>query len=221
MVALVGRGAVVVFGMMTMSGNAPTEAPVNRDGTYGQEGAQAPSSYGKAPMAAQDGATAAKAAVPEFITVNGFVYSLSGSEDTSASSLTRLSTTTSSLALNGQAVQRTGYAGPSSDTVYVVDSDERVLAFARVTREYQGQTYVLFSSEITAFGQWPSLPSGLAVPTSPDGSPTFVTGGDDASGVQTYRPAIAQGADGIAIAPSTDTGLMQGNPNWTWWTVAR
>jgi hypothetical protein len=231
-VALVGTGAVVVVGMKAMSGVAPTPTQANRNTTYEPESsaAQAPAAsaagtdggaFGSAPTGAQDTAAATKSAGPQFITLNGIVYSWTGADGTDIKTLKTLGTTVSSLSRTGQAVPHTVYGGKSADTVYVVDAQDAVQAFSRVTRVCQGKTYVLLSAEIAAFGQWPTLPQGLTPPTSADGSPTFVTGATDSSGVQTYRPAVAQGVDGIAVAPSTDSGLMQGNPNWTWWVLSR
>jgi hypothetical protein len=172
-------------------------------------------------LAADRAGAVAKAAGPQFITVDGTVYSWSRVDDIGVATLTKLGTTTTSLGDTGQTILRTVYVGRSPDTVYVVDDEDVVHAFLRLTRDYRGQTYMLLSSELTGYGQWPTLPSGMSVPTSPDGRPTFVPGATDSSGVQTYKPVVATSVNGIAIGPSTDTGLMENNPNWTWWIPAR
>jgi hypothetical protein len=217
--------------MKVMSGAAPGERPAMSDTTFKPENAaeQVPaagaalgsSASVNAPMTDQTSRAAAKATGPQFITVNGIVYSWSKADNTDVTTLTKLGTTTSSLAHTGAAAPHTVYVGQSPDTVYVVDDEDAVQAFSRLTRVYRGETYVMVASEIPAFGQWPTLPSGFAPPTSADGGPTFVVGATDSSGVQTYRRAIATGTDGIAIAPLTDTGTLQNNPNWTWWTPTR
>jgi hypothetical protein len=215
-VALLGTGAVVIFGMKAMSGRSQTEAP---DMTAAQ-----PPAFrgGETSEGALDVAAPAKGLTgPQFITVNGTVYSWSRVDETNVATLTKLGVTTTSLGGTGQTASRPVYVGRSPDTVYVLDDEEVLHAFLRVTRDYHGQTYVLVSSELTGYGQWPTLPAGMTAPTSPDGLPTFVPGADDSSGVQTYKPAVATGVNGIAIAPSTDTGPMENNPNWTWWVPAR
>lgn len=218
-VALLGTGAVVIFGMKAISGGTPTEAPsvADRSGEQPSYGAVETSED-----ALGDGAAPAKGLTgPRFITVNGTVYSWSRVDDTNVATLRNIGMTTTSLGGTGKTASRPVYVGRSPDTVYVVDDADAVQAFVRLTRDYHGQTYVLVSSELTGYGQWPSLPAGMTAPTSPDGLPTFVAGATDSSGVQTYKPAVATGVNGIAIAPSTDTGPMANNPNWTWWIPSR
>jgi hypothetical protein len=222
LVALLGTGAVVIFGMKAMSGGTSTEAPrsfemnTEQSTTYGADGTSE-SPAGSADLAA----VPRKASGPQFITVNGTVYSWSRTDDIGVATLTKLGATTTSLGGRGQTISRTVYIGRSPDTVYVVDDEDAVQAFVRVTRDYRGQTYVLISAELTGYGQWPTLPTTISTPASSDGLPTFVPGAADSSGVQTFKPAVASGVNGIAIAPSTDTGLMENNPNWTWWIPAR
>jgi hypothetical protein len=216
--ALLGTGAVVIFGMKAMSGVAPTESPkvtAGQSPTYGGETSES------APLAADSARVATATAGPQFITVNGTVYSWSRVDDTNVATLSKLGVTTTSLGGKGQTISRTVYVGRSPETVYVVDDEDVVQAFSRLTRDYHGQTYVLVSPELTGYGQWPTLPAEFTPPTSPEGLPTFVPGATDSAGVQTYKPAVATGISGIAIAPSTDTGLMKNNPNWTWWIPVR
>jgi hypothetical protein len=220
-IALLGTGAVVIFGMKAMSGGTSTQAPsvAERSGEQPSYGAAETSdgAAGSADLAA----VPLKAAGPRFITVNGTVYSWSRVDETNVATLTKLGVTTTSLGGKGQTISRTVYVGRSPEMVYVVDDEDAVQAFSRVTRDHHGQTYVLTSSELTGYGQWPTLPTTISAPTSPDGLPTFVPGATDSSGVQTYKPAVASGVNGIAIGPSTDTGLMENNPNWTWWIPVR
>jgi hypothetical protein len=221
-VALLGTGAVVIFGMKAMSGGGPTNAPRVAETTDGQSPTYGAGETSEGVTGSTDlAAVPAKTLGPQFITVNGTVYSWSQVDDTNVATLTKLGTTTTSLGSKGQTIPRTVYVGRSPDTVYVKDDEDEVHAFIRLTRDYRGQTYVLVASELTGYGQWPTLPAGMTAPTSPDGRPTFVPGATDSSGVQTYKPAVATSVNGIAIGPSTDTGLLANNPNWTWWIPAR
>ena len=226
--ALLGAGSVVVFGMRQMS---PQKAETSS--TYmitpgaggAQSGAAVPNA---APTAPTDGSTAggkqrlgatAAASGPAFITVGGTAYARTGPVTLDLTSKTGIGQTTSSLGTTGSPSSRTVYGGTDAGTVYAADDKGQTLAFARVTRSYLGQTYVLTAAELTAFGQWPALPSQVPAPTYTDGQPTFLYDGTDAAGVRVYRLSTSPVTSGIAIAPNGDAGgPVAGDPNWTWWT---
>lgn len=110
-------------------------------------------------------------------------------------------------------------ASPDLTRVFVSrEQSETVYAFDRVTRLYNNTVYVLRSGDVARFGEWPSLPSGIPQPQTPEGSPTFTPDGQDASGVTVYRRTGSSAASGIAIAPgSPASDPAAGNPGWTWW----
>lgn len=170
------------------------------------------------PATSQSAPALAPGLVPDYITMNGVVYR-SSQTSLAESQLTTAGVTRTALDSGGDPHALTVYATPTSGRVAIV-SDGRTLAFDMVTRTFDGQTYVLTSRPIVAFGTWPSLPSGFSEPATPEGAPTFVPGPKDDLGVQVYtRPGIAIDK-GLALAPKTPPNdPAQGNPNWTWWTA--
>lgn len=238
LVALLGAGALLVFGTKQMS-TSPTTAGVGGvPSTTANSQAEAPSymyrpdttngsvpRFGAAPGSQGTAGGAAKtqsavSSAPQAITVGGVVYTQSGAATVDTSTMTAIGNTTSALGGGKQAIQRSVYQGLSADTVYVANDSGQVLAFTRATRSYLGLTYVLTAADLTDFGQWPNLPSQYAAPTSADGAPTFAYDGTDSNGVKVYRLAAGRATDGIAVAPNTDTsGPGAGDPNWTWWAV--
>ncbi len=209
-VALLLTGTIIVLGIRLMSGgsNQTSEEGV-RDYIY-TPGQNSQATLGNTQNASKG---------PQFIVVSNLVYTESGTGSPTGKQ-TQVGTTTSSLG-GGSATQRTVYAGSSENTVYVADDSKTMHVFTLVTRSYLGQIYALTADNVTDFGQWPDLPSQLQKPASSDGSPTFTRVGEDTNGVGVYVRAGTSAIGGIAIAPNTDVGLMQGEPNWTWWTPPR
>jgi hypothetical protein len=105
--------------------------------------------------------------------------------------------------------------GTTDPSRVFISQGSEVLAFDRITRSYQGRTYVLRTRAIGKFGESPTLPQDIPEPSSGDGSPTFTaeSGTEDGAYVLTGRDASA----GIALAPGADPSLSSG---WTWWTPA-
>jgi len=129
--------------------------------------------------------------------------------------------TTASKAYKAPASSSTN-TGADASPVFVEDDAGALYAFDAVVRTFRGVTYQQQSSSIPGFGVWPSLPSQISAPTSPDGSPTFVEVGQDDAGVKMYRLVASDASSGIGIAPGTSAGdPAGGNPNWTWWTPRR
>ena len=231
LLALLGVGSVVIFGMRQLSPQkevtsstylvnpqtGATKSSVAQDG--GSAGAAAPLAPSTAQPQTPFGATAAG---PKDITVNGFVYTQTGSAGLDLTGKAGIGQTTSSLGSTTTPTSRTVFAGPTADTVYVADEKGQAIGFARVTRTYLGQSYVLTAAELTGFGQWPGLPSQVPAPASTDGQPTFLFDGTDGNGVRIYRLSTSPATAGIALAPNSDTGgPVAGDPNWTWWTPLR
>jgi hypothetical protein len=105
--------------------------------------------------------------------------------------------------------------------VYIED-DDRLLAFDRVVRSYEGGSYALQSSAVEAFGQWPAFPANVPKPTTPDGSPNFREDGTDEYGTTVYRPVSSTTGHGIAIGPRPGpVDPLAGAPDWSWWEPIR
>jgi len=171
------------------------------------------------------GATApvAPGTAPQAIVVAGVVYRATGAAvGVSPSTLTPVGSTSTPLDAAGSAVARTVLGSQDPSRVYVAGDSGELLGFERVSREYSGQAYVLSSGEMTSSGEWPSLPSGMAQPTNPNGMPEFVSAGQDALGVEVFRSVSSGTETGIAVAPGTSASdPAAGNPGWTWWVPAR
>jgi len=224
LIALIGTGVVVIFGMKQMGGSASSAAKTD---IYRPAGAST-----QAPRIAADlsgsGTPAASAPVAapstggQSVTVNGTVFRLVGPAKVDTSTGTLVGTSMTSLGTGNALVTRQVWAGPNADTIYIADDKGQMYAFTRVTRSYAGLTFVLTSAELQSFNQWPMLPTQIPQPTAPDGSPTFTYDGSDASGVRVYRLTNSSATEGIAIAPNTSTSdPAGGNPNWTWWAILR
>ena len=231
LVALVGVGGVIVFGVRQMAPRsvatsstymlAPNTgaAPTAESAPYGSNAGGSAAPAGKADSAASAAATATG---PKFITVAGAVFSLSGPAAIDVSALSPIGSTASALGQSTSVASRKVYAGPTAQTVYVPDDAGKAYAFTRVTRSYLGFTYALAAPELSDYGRWPTLPSTVPAPTSADGQPTFLYDSTDASGVKIYRLTTAPATEGIAIAPNGDVGgPTAGDPNWSWWAPLR
>jgi len=156
---------------------------------------------------------------PSFMTLDGWVYRLSGpSQGVDESTLSRKGSTRSSLSADGTPRTQRVLGTTSATPVYIEADGGELLGFDLVTRSYGGKSYGLQSRPIAAFGEWPTLPQGMRQPTSTDGSPTFTEDGTDDRGTTVFRLRSASAADGIAIAPNPPVGdPLAGAPNWSWW----
>ena len=226
--ALLGAVSAVIFGMRQMTPQEATTSStymVNPGLDSGKSASAQGGGTGNAAVpAAPSGAqpqmlTGAATAGPADITVNGIVYAQTGPVSLDLTAKTGIGQTTTSLGGTATPTSRTVFAGATPDSVYVADDGGQTLGFARVTRTYLGQTYVLTAAELKGFGQWPALPTQVPTPASADGQPTFLFDGTDQHGVKIYRLSTSPVTGGIAIAPNSDTGgPVAGDPNWTWWT---
>ena len=221
------------FGMAVVGSRYLSTSPSDstRELATGQSGA--PSESKALPQAAPpaaDNSTATapqtpsttSAAPPDFITVTGGVYRSEGEAAVEASTLHDLGLITTSLTASGTASQVQVRAGTDPDVVYLAGPSGNTLAFKRVKREFNGQSYYLVSADLTSIATWPTLPAKVALPTAPDGSPTFVSAGADSNGVSVYRLASSPNSGGIGIAPgSPSSDPAAGNPNWTYWETAQ
>jgi hypothetical protein len=223
--ALLGTGAVIVFGMHLVSLNP---SGTNR-GAYVFKG-EAASTAGQSDLAAS--APAPQAAGPDAITLKGVVFIKGESSSIDTHTLTEVGTVSSSLGGAGPASTRTAYRDPQGTSkIYVADDDATVWEFKTLTHDYMGDTYVLVSGELARFGQWPMLPRGIDAPADANGGTTFSKGGTDSTGARVFLPSnplttygsdvvvpgVSSAPPMIALAPNTAGDPLAADPNWTLW----
>ena len=94
------------------------------------------------------------------------------------------------------------------------------LETAKLILQRGGKVFVLSTgADITAYGQWPALPSRFDTPAAETGEPTFAKAGTDDSGLEIFAPPASSADDGFALPPYASQGdAAAGDPNWTWWT---
>lgn len=223
-VALIGTGVVVSFGMRLISTNN-SEADRGEFTFDGKASKAAP----EAGLAAQT--PGARVPGPSAVTLKGVVYVRGESSDVNTATLVSVGTLSSGLSGDTPST-RTAFRGRGEDSkIYIADDDGTVWGYAPVTREYLGDTYVLVSAELTRFGQWPTLPKGMAAPADDQGGTTFSKRGTDNTGARVYVPSarldgygsevVVPGAAAapamIALAPRTAGDILAEDPNWTLW----
>ncbi|MHB1324168.1 MAG: zf-HC2 domain-containing protein [Coriobacteriia bacterium] len=159
-------------------------------------------------------------AAPPYVVHDGIVHVMTGVPAPSA--LATAGTVTTDLG-TGTTGSHAAFTAGAGGPVFVRDAGGTYLAFAPVVRGFGRAAYALVSDvPIARFGQWPSLPTGMAGPQSPDGAPVFMRFGFDDLGVDVYAPTPGGIDGGFAIAPGTAAGdPAAGNPNWTWWERVR
>lgn len=158
------------------------------------------------------------ASAPPYVVFSDFVFSVETKELRIPLGAEVIGSLTSDLG-SGTPAQREVYAAEDTGQILIQADSEDVAFLARpVLREYDGRTYALQSPDITVYGTWPSLPSGLPQPSSEDGSPDYRDAGEDALGVTVYTQRGKDPAAGFALPPRTsESDPAAGNPNWTWW----
>lgn len=171
---------------------------------------------GAADTGAAKGATALSSPTG-LIEVAGAVYRFAGPDPSvSPAALSQVGRTRSNLG-EGISSERTVYGTQDPARVFIRRTDSETLAFDRVTRSFQGATYVLQSGPIPSFEELATLPAAIREPSSSDGSPTFeLAAGPSDSAVYVLRDGDA--AAGIALPPGAEPSLSSG---WTWWVLAR
>jgi len=162
---------------------------------------------------------AAAIAAPPYVVLDGIVYALTGERDIDSSGLVTATPVISALDTGTDPVSIAAFriAGENG-SIALQPAPGTYLGFSVVSRTFGGRRFILTSDSVPAYGAWPGLPSRFAVPTSPDGSPTFSFFGKDDAGVLIYVPAGVAPTSGFAVAPGTTSDdPAAGNPNWTWW----
>ena len=184
--AIVGwvAAAAVVFvvaGIGAMAGVrqilSPARSSSMATSEFGYSGGAA-QEFEAAPSATQDSAAGASKSAPgvgtapSYITVGALIYRLTGeATEVDETTLSTIGTTSSSLG-GTQVSAHDVLAGPDRSVVYVKAAEDKLLAFERATRTFSARLYALSGGSITAYGTWPTLPSGVETPTNPDGSPS-------------------------------------------------
>lgn len=160
------------------------------------------------------------AVAPPYVVIDGLVYAPTGPQTVDAATLVTATPVLTSLEASSDPISLPAYTITAAKGAAVLRlGDGTYLGFSAVTRTFGGRTFVLTSgSLLTAYGQWPMLPTRFQPPTAPDGSPTFSFFGKDDVGALIYVPTGGQPTEGFAIAPGSEPGdPAAGNPNWTWW----
>jgi hypothetical protein len=222
-VALVGTGLVVTFGMRLISSMG---SETDR-GAYTFDGKVSSGAPEAAPAQTQDG----RAPGPNAITIKGMVYVQGESSDADSSTLTPVGTFSSGLD-GDSASTRTAYRdADDSMKIIVADNAGMLWEFAPVTRDYLGDTYVLVSKELARFGQWPALPKSMEAPADDQGGTTFAKRGTDSTGARVFIPSapftgygsevvipgVSSAPSMIALAPRSAGSILADDPNWTLW----
>ena len=165
---------------------------------------------------------AAPATAPSYISFQGAVFAVGAAvTDTSAVNTAVLGTVLSAFASpTDTPASAAVFKSPAADESIVVRTPQGLQSFAPVVRSVNGVRYQLQTgAPLDRYGVWPTLPSGFASPTAPDGSPTFARASIDANGVTVYALSGFTIARGLAVAPNTSASdPAAGDPNWTWWT---
>lgn len=159
-------------------------------------------------------------AAPPYVVLDGVAYAPTGQRAVSPSTLVTATSVATAFDSGTEPVavptfRITGETG----AIVLRTAPDTYLGFSTVVRQLLQRRFVLTSgSDIPTYGIWPVLPRRFAIPTSPDGSPSFSFFGKDDSGVLVYIPAGSTVQDGFAVAPGTaPDDPAAGNPNWTWW----
>lgn len=220
---------LLVATVTTVSGIRAITAPIAQQDAF-KAAESAPSAMVDAATVTPEydsGAAQEQLTVPDsatqVIAVSGVVYRLTGPVSGVASeTLNPVGSTMTALDSGAGAIARPVLGVNDPERVYVTNDAGELLGFDRVTRLYNGRTYVHASGDISSFGAWPSLPAGIAAPSNPNGTPEYVESGIDSLGVRVYRPSAAGPESGFLIAPGTAASdPAAGNPGWTWWVPAR
>ncbi len=219
---------LIAAGVATTQGVRYLLTPSGDGAVLGEAGtADSPREYGEdqaapetAPTPPADDAVTAEQG-PAYVVFDQRVFTLTG-ETARPDAGSPVGSVTSALDSGEAALPHQVYPGADADTIIVTTDDDQALVFASVVRPLRGTLYALRSGSISAFGQWPSLPSDIPEPASPDGSPTFIEVGTDDLGVAIFVRPGTDPAAGFAVAPGTAPGdPAAGNTGWTWWEPLR
>lgn len=217
---------VAVAGIQQITGRqAATEAELYSTTEQATEMATTPAPEVGGTDSRDEAPSAVQTQAPAMIVVSGIVYRAIGpATDVDIEDLTTGGSTQSSFGAGGAAKVRDVLVSKDRDKsgfVYVKDDSDELQSFERVTRQYRSKDYVLSSGWVLMYGEWPTVPEDVRVPSTPNGLPEYVSAGEDDSGVEIFRPTAGSAAEGFMVAPGTPVDdPAAGNPGWTWWVPA-
>jgi negative regulator of sigma E activity len=213
--------AVIVIAVLVSRPSAPQTAATGETAATGAGALDLTYSNQESAKSAPSApaATPAPARAPDYLKFNSRVYSPGSLLSASTIATQQVGTVGTAFGGAGAPTQAPAYRSPVTDGSIVVAGPDGSRIYGPVVRMFAGVKYQLVAGNaLERFGLWPELPARFPVPTSPDGSPTFVVGGGDALGVQTFTAGGIPPTQGFAIAPGTPASDPAGsNPNWTWW----
>ena len=217
----VAAGIGALAGLRTIVSPTPQSVAVLESTALSYDGAAGTAAQPKDSFSAsaspEADALASRAAAVNLIEVSGYAYRFVGPDaSVLATSLAEIGRTRSDLG-GAFASDHRVLGTTDRSRVFIIRAGE-ALAFDRVTRSYQGRTYLLRTRPIDGFGDPATMPSDIPEPTSSDGTPTFEPAADAAGQVGTYILTGRDSSAGIALTPGTDPTLSSG---WTWWTPAQ
>lgn len=174
-----------------------------------------------APTVGTQATPTAPAQAPDYVLFRDYVYAPGALLADASSATPTIGTLTTAFA-SGGSVTATVYRSPLTDGSIVVQGPDGLRVYMPVVRLMASVRYQLTSGQpIEHFGVWPVLPSRFPVPTTADGTPTFVAAATDALNVTVYASTGRPVTEGFAVAPGTTVSdPAAGNPNWTWWAPA-
>lgn len=163
--------------------------------------------------------TPAPARAPDYVAFKGRVYAPGALLADSTPATQSIGAVSTAFGGAGAPTDAAAYRSPITDGSVVIAGPDGRRIYSPVVRMFSSVKYQMVAGNaLDRFGTWPELPTRFATPTSPDGSPTFVSAGGDALGVQTFTASGVAQTQGFAVAPGTPSSDPAGsNPNWTWW----
>lgn len=217
--------ALVAFVVLGIGGGAAPQRSATgaaestaTDLTFGDGGQQ----LGTNPAASSGVPKAAPAQAPDYVLYNDFVYAPGALLADANSATPTIGNLSTAFASGGAPQPVTVYRSPLTDGSIVVKGPDGLRLYAPVIRMLTSVKYQLTSGKpIDHFGIWAVLPERFPAPTNSAGTPSFVTAGTDALGVEVFSATGRPVTEGFAVAPGTaGSDPAGGNPNWTWWAPA-
>jgi hypothetical protein len=213
--------ALIAFVVVGLGGPARTPQTASTSGASAPEVSFSDAGQKAAPSAGAPAPQTAPAQAPDYVLFRDYVYAPGALLADAGSATPTIGSLTTAFATGGS-VTATVYRSPLTDGSIVVKGPDGLRVYAPVVRLMSSVRFQLTSGKpIEKFGVWPVLPTRFPVPTTGDGTPTFVMAGTDALGVSVYAATGRPVTEGFAVAPGTAASdPAGGNPNWTWWAPA-
>lgn len=214
--------ALIAFVVVGLGGPARTPQTASTSGaSAAPEVSFSDAGQKAAPAAPTAAPQPAPTQAPDYVLFRDYVYAPGALLADAGSATPTIGSLTTAFATGGS-VTATVYRSPLTDGSIVVQGPDGLRLYTPVVRLMSSIRFQLTSGKpIERFGVWPVLPTRFPVPTTADGTPTFVLAGTDALGVSVYAATGRPVTEGFAVAPGTAASdPAGGNPNWTWWAPA-